>query len=79
MSGTIIQLNEDAMQREEALWGTRASAGTVGELNRKAHAHIDAWRERPLRGSYPHVYPDGLHLERNWGGEYENVAIFLAI
>ena len=25
------------------------------------------------------VYVDGIYLRRNWGGEYENVAILVAI
>lgn len=32
--------------------------------------------ERPLQGErYPYVYVDGIYLRRNWGGEFENVAI----
>ena len=30
-------------------------------------------------GKYPYVYVDGIYLQRNWGGEYENVAILVAI
>ena len=30
-------------------------------------------------GCYPHVYVDGICLRRNWGGEFENVAILVAI
>ena len=30
-------------------------------------------------GRYPYVYVDGIYLRRNWGGEYENVAIPAAI
>ena len=28
---------------------------------------------------YSYVYVDGIYLLRNWGGEYENVAILVAI
>ncbi|HCR50090.1 MAG TPA: IS256 family transposase, partial [Oscillibacter sp.] len=50
------------------------------ELNKKAYVHIEDWRNRPLRGGrYPYVYVDGIYLRRNWGGEYENVAILVAI
>ena len=28
---------------------------------------------------YPYVYVDGIYLRRNRGGEYENVAILVAI
>ena len=42
--------------------------------------HIEDWRNRPLRGGhYPYVYVDGIYLRRNWGGEFENVAILVAI
>ena len=30
-------------------------------------------------GKYPYVHVDGIYLRRNWGGEYENVAILVAI
>ena len=30
-------------------------------------------------GRYPYVYVDGIYLRRNWGREYENVAILVAI
>ena len=34
----------------------------------------------PLQGGkYPYVYVDGIYLKRNWGGEYENVAVLVAI
>ena len=64
----------------EALWGTKVSPGTISELNKKAYAHIEVWRSRPLTGKeYLYVYVDGIYLRRNWGGEYENVAILVAI
>ena len=30
-------------------------------------------------GRYPYIYVDGIYLRRNRGGEYENVAILVAI
>lgn len=63
----------------EALRGTKVSAGTVSNLNKKVYGHIDTWRNRPLQGKYPYVYVDGIYLKRNWGGEYENVAILIAM
>ena len=64
----------------EALWGSKVSPATISELNKKTYVHIEDWRNRPLQGGrYPYVYVDGIYLRRNWGGEYENVAILLAI
>lgn len=64
----------------EALWGSKVSPATISELNKKAYVHIEDWRNRPLQdGRYPYVYVDGIYLRRNWGGEYENVAILVAI
>ena len=64
----------------EALWGSKVSPSTISELNKKAYVHIEEWRNRPLQGGrYPYVYVDGIYLRRNWGGEYENVAILVAI
>ena len=65
---------------EEALWGSKVSPATISELNKKAYVHIEDWRNRPLQGGrYPYVYVDGIYLRRNWGGEYENVAVLVAI
>ena len=64
----------------EALRGSKVSPATISELNKKAYVHIEDWRNRPLQGGrYPYVYVDGIYLRRNWGGEYENVAILVAI
>ena len=64
----------------EALWGSKVSLATIIELNKKAYVHIEDWRNRPLQGGhYPYVYVDGIYLRRNWGGEYENVAVLVAI
>ena len=64
----------------EALWGSKVSPATISELTKKAYVHIEDWRNRPLQGGrYPYVYVDGIYLRRNWGGEYENVAILVAI
>ena len=30
-------------------------------------------------GLYPYVYVDGIYLRRNWGGEFENATILMAI
>ena len=44
------------------------------------HVHIEEWRNRLLQGrKYPYVYVDCIYLRRNWGGEYENVAVLVAI
>ena len=52
----------------------------IVQLNKKAYVHIEDWRNRPLQGGhYPYVYVDGIYLRRNWGGEYENVAVLVAI
>ena len=53
----------------EALWGTRVSSGTVSRLNQRIYEQIDAWRQRPITGTYPYVYLDGVSLKRSWGGE----------
>lgn len=64
----------------ETLWATKVFPGTISELNKKVYVHIEDWRNRPLQGGrYPDVYVDGIYLRRNWGGEYENVAILVAI
>jgi len=76
LAGVSVRRVEDIT---EALWGTKVSAGTVSNLNKKVYGHIETWRNRPIQGKYPYVYVDGIYLKRNWGGEYENVAILIAM
>ncbi|WRS27998.1 IS256 family transposase [Oscillospiraceae bacterium MB08-C2-2] len=77
LAGVSVRRVEDIT---EALWGSKVSPATISELNKKAYVHIEDWRGRPLQGGkYPYVYVDGIYLRRNWGGEYENVAILVAI
>ena len=77
LAGVSVHRVEDIT---EALWGSKVSASTISELNKKAYVNIEAWRNRPLQGGkYPYVYVDGIYLKRNWGGEYENVAVLVAI
>lgn len=77
LAGVSVRRVEDIT---EALWGSKVSPSTISELNKKAYVHIEEWRNRPLQGGkYPYVYVDGIYLKRNWGGEYENVAILVAI
>ena len=63
----------------EILWGSSVSAATVSNLNEKAFASVEEWRNRPPGRAYPYVYVDGIYLKRSWGGAYENVAVMVAI
>ena len=77
LAGVSVRRVEDIT---EALWGSKVSASTISELNKKAYVNIESWRNRPLQGGkYPYVYVDGIYLKRNWGGEYENVSVLVAI
>lgn len=76
LAGVSVRRVEDI---SEALWGSRVSASTISELNKKAYVHIEEWCNRELKGEYPYVYVDGIYLKRNWGGEFENVSILVAI
>ncbi|MBU5458435.1 IS256 family transposase [Oscillibacter sp. MSJ-31] len=77
LAGVSVRRVEDIT---EILWGSKVSPATISELNKKAYVHIEDWRNRPLQGGrYPYVYVDGIYLRRNWGGEYENVAVLVAI
>lgn len=74
LAGVSVRRVEDFT---EALWGTKVSPSTVCKLNKKAYVRIEEW---PLQGGkYPYVYVDGIYLKRNWGGEFENVSILVAI
>lgn len=77
LAGVSVRRVEDIT---EALWGCKVSASTISKLNKKVYEHIEQWRSQPLEGGkYPYVYVDGIYLKRNWGGEYENIAVLVAI
>jgi transposase-like protein len=76
LAGVSVRRVEDI---SEALWGSRVSASTISDLNKKAYVHIEEWRNRKLPVKYPYVYVDGIYLKRNWGGEYDNVSVLVAI
>ncbi len=76
-AGVSVRRVEDIT---EALWGSKVSPGTISNLNKKAYGNIETWRNRPLPSEeYPYVFLDGIYLKRSWGGEFENVAILVAI
>ena len=53
LAGVSVRRVEDIT---EALWGSKVSASTISELNKKAYVNIEAWRNRPLQGGkYPYV------------------------
>jgi putative transposase len=74
LAGVSVRRVEDITQ---ALWGTRASASTVSDLNQKIYGKINEWRERALVGEFPYVFLDGLWLKRSWGGEVKNVSVLV--
>jgi putative transposase len=76
LAGVSVRRVEDITQ---ALWGTRASASTVSDLNQKIYKQIEEWRQQPLVGEFPYVFLDGLWLKRSWGGEVKNVSVLVAI
>ena len=52
LAGVSVRRVEDI---SEALWGSRVSASTISDLNKKAYVHIEEWRNRELRTKYPYV------------------------
>jgi putative transposase len=76
LAGVSVRRVEDITQ---ALWGTRVSPTTVSRLNQKIYERIEVWRNRPIEGTYPYIYLDGLWLKRSWGGEVANVSVLVAI
>ncbi len=76
LAGVSVRRVEDITQ---ALWGTRVSPGTVSNLNKKIYKHIDAWRNRPIKGKHPYLYLDGIVLKRTWANEVRNVSVLVAV
>jgi transposase-like protein len=75
LAGVSVRRVEDIT---EALWGTRVSPGTVSNLNKKIYAKIEEWRNRPITGTYPYLYLDGIVMKRTWAGEVRNVSLLVA-
>ena len=76
LAGVSVRRVEDIT---EALWGTKVSPGTVSNLNKKIYGTIEAWRNRPIKSSYPFIYLDGISLKRSWAGEVRNVSVLVCI
>ena len=56
-----------------------SSVPTIGKCLILIGGITNIMRNRKLSGKYPYVYVDGIYLKRNWGGEFENVSILVAI
>src|SRR5450755_1178181 len=76
LAGVSVRRVEDIT---EALWGTRVSPSTVSDLNKKIYETIDVWRNRPIEGTHPYVYLDGIVMKRSWAGEVRNVSLLVAL
>ena len=76
LAGVSTRRIEDV---SEIPWGSSVSAATVSNLNEKAFASVEEWRNRPLERAYPYACVDGTYLKRSRGGSYENVAVMVAI
>lgn len=77
LAGVSVRRVEDIT---EAFWGSKVFPGTISNLNKKAYEHIEFLRNHHMHSEqYPYVFIDGIYLKRSWGGEFENVAILVAI
>ena len=77
---SITKIAKEEGLSEQTLRNWRDKARKEGYAVSGTDASPDEWRNRPLQGGkYPYVYVDGIYLRRNWGGEYENMAILVAI
>ena len=66
LAGVSVRRVEDIT---EALWGSKVSPA--------ATAKHGTYYFRPFSSEV--IYVDGIYLRRNWGGEYENAAVLVAI
>ena len=76
LAGVSVRRVEDIT---EALWGSRVSPATISNLNKKVYVRLEEWRNRPIEGSHPYVFLDGMWLKRSWGGEVHPVAILVCV
>lgn len=61
------------------LTGGTLSASSMSRLNGRLAERLRAWRERPLEGSYPYLYLDGISLKVRWGGSSQRVSVLVAV
>ncbi|MBM6868946.1 transposase [Collinsella tanakaei] len=66
LAGVSTRRIEDV---SEILWGSSVSASTVPNLNERAFASVEEWRNRPLGRAYPYACSDGMYLGRSRGHE----------
>jgi transposase, mutator family len=76
LTGVSVRRVEDI---NEALWGSKVSPKTIGNLSKKAYEHIKKCLSCPLTEEYIYIYVDGVYLKRRWGGEIQNVVFLVAI
>jgi transposase-like protein len=76
---TCWRIRPPSGRYHRSLVGTKVSAGTVSYLNKKVYVILKHGAIDRCKANYPYVYMDGIYLKRNWGGEYENVAILIAM
>jgi transposase-like protein len=76
LAGVSVRRVEDVT---EVLWGTKVSAGTISNLNKRVYERINEWRQRAIEGQYPYIYLDGIYLKRCWSEEVRNVSILVCV
>lgn len=62
----------------EKLCGLEMTASRQSQLNQTLAEELEAWRERPLRLSYPYLFLDALYLDVRWGQEVEGYPVLVA-
>lgn len=76
LAGVSTRRIEDV---SETLWGSGVSAATVPDLDGRAFASVEEWRNRPPGRAHPYACVDGIYLKRSRGGAHGNVAVMVAI
>jgi len=56
LAGVSTRRIEDV---SEILWGSSVSTATVSNLNERAFASVEEWRNRPLESAYPYSTSTG--------------------
>ena len=76
LAGVSVRRVEDIT---EALWGSKVSPSTISELNKKRMSTSRIGEPSSARWTISVCLCGWIYLRRNWGGEFENVAILVAI
>lgn len=69
----------DIQETIAEIYGAEVSPATISAITDKIWPLVEEWQNRPLKGIYPIVYLDALHLNLRREGKIEKVAVYIVL